>query len=196
MGGEDMNYKKLLQLTIFTLILINQAMLQAEVQNKIKYDTRHKWATPLDESIVRNGYKINDKIYRSAQPTQKAFKKLYNIGIRKTLNLRLFHSDYKEINGLPIEEIHIPLFILDIETDELIEIVNILHNTKEPTLVHCKYGADRTGVVIAAYRILVENWSSEEAIKEMKEGGYGHLNIWRNLPKILKLLEKTKFQQK
>lgn len=39
-------------------------------------------------------------------------------------------------------------------------------------LVHCQSGAQRTGGVIATYRILVEGKSPDEAFAEMKE--YGH----------------------
>ena len=40
---------------------------------------------------------------------------------------------------------------------------------KRPVFVHCKHGADRTGTMVAFYRILFEGWSKDEAIREMKK---------------------------
>jgi hypothetical protein len=53
---------------------------------------------------------------------------------------------------------------------------------RQPVLVHCQYGADRTGAMCAIYRIVVESWTKEEAIREMAEGGYGFHEVWKNLP--------------
>ena len=53
------------------------------------------------------------------------------------------------------------------------------HNQK--VLVHCYHGSDRTGATIAMYRIIFENWSIEDAVKEMKQGGYGYHIIWKNI---------------
>ena len=50
-------------------------------------------------------------------------------------------------------------------------------------LIHCYHGSDRTGASIAMYRIIFENWSTEDALNEMKYGGYGFHPIWRNIEK-------------
>lgn len=173
---------------VIMLLLISTDFLLAS-ETKTVESVSHEWATPLDKSIVKNGYKVNTLIYRSAQPDKDSFQKLYKMGIRKTLNLRIFHNDRKEIAGLPIEEIHMPLYILNVNKNDIVKIVKILADTKEPILIHCKYGSDRTGVVIAAYRIMVEGWSPEEAIEEMINGGYSYLRALTNLPIILKSLE-------
>jgi protein tyrosine/serine phosphatase len=40
-----------------------------------------------------------------------------------------------------------------------------------PVYVHCNVGADRTGIVVAAYRILHENCSYEQALREFVKLG-------------------------
>ena len=50
-----------------------------------------------------------------------------------------------------------------------------------PVLVHCEHGSDRTGVCMAAYRVVVQGWTKEDAIREMTEGDYGYHGIWENL---------------
>ena len=42
-----------------------------------------------------------------------------------------------------------------------------------PFFVHCQHGSDRTGVCIAAYRIVVQGWTKQDAIREMTGGNYG-----------------------
>jgi len=55
--------------------------------------------------------------------------------------------------------------------------------------VHCQHGADRTGMMTAIYRIAVEGWSKEDAIKEMTEGGFGFHAIWKDLPVYVRTLD-------
>ncbi|HEX7917405.1 hypothetical protein [Rudaea sp.] len=49
-------------------------------------------------------------------------------------------------------------------------------------LIHCWHGADRTGVVCAAYRMVVQGWSKADARAEMFDGGFGYHAVWRNIP--------------
>lgn len=43
----------------------------------------------------------------------------------------------------------------------------IIHEAPKPVLVNCRAGVDRTGIVVAAYRMLVEGMSAKQAIAEM-----------------------------
>ena len=49
----------------------------------------------------------------------------------------------------------------------------VTDHERTPVLVHCHYGADRTGVLCAAYRVAVQGWSKQQAIDEMTRGGMG-----------------------
>ena len=40
-----------------------------------------------------------------------------------------------------------------------------------PVFIHCKRGSDRTGTIVACYRISKENWTDEQAIDEAKRHG-------------------------
>ena len=51
-------------------------------------------------------------------------------------------------------------------------IVNILSNN-QPIYVHCLHGSDRTGLALALYRILKNNWTCKAAIAEAKRFQYG-----------------------
>ena len=65
------------------------------------------------------------------------------------------------------------------EEEDTLRFLQLATNPKRhPVLVHCQHGADRTGTVMAVYRIVVQDWQSPEAIREMKEGDYGYHAIW------------------
>ena len=54
-----------------------------------------------------------------------------------------------------------------------------------PTLLHCHHGADRTGALIAVYRMLYQSWTRADALAELIDGGYGFHPIWANIPRYI-----------
>jgi len=59
----------------------------------------------------------------------------------------------------------------------------------QPVLVHCRHGSDRTGIMVAVYRIVVEGWSKAEATDGMINGGFGFHPLWKNLPRYIEALD-------
>ena len=116
------------------------------------------------------------------------------MGIHSILNLQQFHNDQNEIGNLPIEEYRVPMSVLDLKYEDLARAVRYIVQSNRPVLVHCMHGSDRTGTVVAAYRIAIQNWSREDAIKEMVKGGYGYHTIWVKLSKLLNSLDIEKFR--
>jgi protein-tyrosine phosphatase len=57
--------------------------------------------------------------------------------------------------------------------DDQVAAVQALFNdtTSGPVFVHCKRGADRTGMVIAVYRISHDQWDNQKALSEAKSNG-------------------------
>jgi hypothetical protein len=39
--------------------------------------------------------------------------------------------------------------------------------------------------MVALYRVVVQGWSKEDAVREMNEGGYHHSSLWRNLDRYV-----------
>jgi len=73
------------------------------------------------------------------------------------------------------------------QVQEFLEIVARPEN--QPVLTHCHHGKDRTGVLVAAYRICVEGWSAQKAGDEMIGLGASRHFYERHLP-LLRTLEK------
>ncbi len=149
-----------------------------------------KWAISIKMDGVPNLHKVTDSLYRSAQPTALGMKNLKKMGIETIINLRSFYSDRNDIGTTGLGYEHIYMKAWHPERKEAVRFLQIVTNPKRaPVLVHCQHGADRTGTMIAIYRIAVQGWSKEDAIKEMVQGGYGFHGIWDNLKKWIQELE-------
>lgn len=78
------------------------------------------------------------------------------------------------------EYISIPLsyfnFPSDAEVEKFFSIVN--SPTRRPVFVHCKHGSDRTGMMIAFYRMTNDGWSVEEAYAEMESLGFHKMFVY------------------
>jgi protein tyrosine/serine phosphatase len=141
------------------------------------------WAQSVKKEGVPNLFKIDDVLYRSAQPSAEGMKSLKEAGVETIVNLRSFHSDRDEIGSTGLGYEHIYMKAWHPERKEAVRFLQIVTNPKrQPVLVHCQHGSDRTGTMVAIYRIAVQGWTKEEAIREMTTGGYGYHKIWYNLP--------------
>jgi protein tyrosine phosphatase (PTP) superfamily phosphohydrolase (DUF442 family) len=141
------------------------------------------WAVPIPLEGVPNLHKVSDVLYRSAQPTASGMKEIKNLGVKTVVNLRSFHSDRDEIGQTELAYEHLYMKAWHPERKEAVRFLQIVTDPERtPVLVHCQHGADRTGTMCAIYRIVVQKWTKEEAVREMTEGGFGFHEVWANLP--------------
>ena len=139
-------------------------------------------AAPSQSEDVRikelpNFHQVNQRLYRGAQPREGGFQLLATRGIKTILNLRAAdereRAEAAEARAAGLTYFNIAMEGLDRPTDAQIESAMKIINdpAKQPVFVHCKHGADRTGMVIAIYRITRDGWSTEEALREAKRYG-------------------------
>lgn len=154
-----------------------------------------KWAKKIELEGVENLHKIDANLYRSAQPTREGMRKLEKMGIKTVVNLRSFHSDRDEIRGTELKYVHIYCQTWNLEDEDAIEFLKVVSQKENgPFLVHCWHGADRTGMMCAIYRIAIQEWSKEEAIREMRYGGFGFHEIWSNIVDYIRELDIEKIK--
>lgn len=155
------------------------------------------WAQPVIGTDLHNLYKVSDEVYRSAQPDEEDFPILSQFGIKSILNLRHYHADEDEIEDAEFNLQRLKLDATDIQDDELTKAMLIIDASPKPILVHCWHGSDRTGAVIATYRMVFQSWSKKKAIDEFINGGYGyHAVIFSNIEKLLENLDIHKIREK
>ncbi len=143
-------------------------------------------AVKIERPGLPNFHRISDRLYRSAQPTDEGFKELQRAGIKTVVNLRAFHSDRKPLSTLGIKQEHIFFKTWHPEEEDIVRFLKLVTDTNTaPVLVHCQHGSDRTGTMIAVYRIAVEGWSKTDAIKEMVGEQFGFHKVWGNLLRFI-----------
>jgi protein tyrosine/serine phosphatase len=144
-------------------------------------------AVKVELKGLKNLYKVNDSLFRSEQPNKSAMHELQELGIRTVFNLRNWHSDKNEVKGTNIEIQRLRLKASKITQQDILDALKIIKQSPKPVLVHCLHGSDRTGCIIAAYRMVYENWSKEDAIKEFQNEALGYHETW--FPNILITLQ-------
>lgn len=140
----------------------------------------------IKSDVFTNLYKVNDSIYRSEQPERKGFYEIKNMGINTVLNIRNYKKDKSNVESLKL--IHLSVNAWTISYEDILNSLIIIKNERKPLLIHCKHGSDRTGCIVAAYRMVFENWSKEKAIEEFLDKKYGYHEKW--FPNILRLLKQ------
>lgn len=153
-----------------------------------KIERPSHWARPVAIDGVPNLHQVAEGLYRSAQPTSEGFRNLEKLGIRTVVGLRAFHKNEFD-KDYSMRSNRIPVLTWNPEDEEISQFLEIVSDpNNSPVLVHCQHGADRTGFMCAIYRVAIEGWTTEEAIAEMKQGGFGFHSIWMNLPREVEAL--------
>jgi protein tyrosine/serine phosphatase len=130
-----------------------------------------------------NFHKVSATVYRGGQPKEGGFQRLAALGIKTVLNLRdadeRARDEEKEARAAGLRSFNVPLEGLSRPSDAEIEHALVIINAPEnqPVFVHCKRGSDRTGTVIAIYRISHDGWTSEQAKAEAKRYGLGFWEV-------------------
>lgn len=150
------------------------------------------WARPLKQPGLPNLFEVTGGLYRGAQPAIEGFSSLKSMGVKTIVNLRRGDSDAEKLEDTGVsldgvDYIHIPTKPWDIVHQDVLNFLRLaIDPDRHPLFLHCRHGADRTGTMIAAYRVVIQGWSKDDAIREMTEGGYGFHIFWANMPDYIR----------
>ncbi|MDR1130316.1 MAG: tyrosine-protein phosphatase [Prevotellaceae bacterium] len=134
----------------------------------------------IDSLGLDNLYRIDEGVYRSEQPGRKQFKALEEYGIKEALNLRAWHSDSRLAKGTGLILHRVRMDAHNANDYDVVAALRIIKNRRGAILIHCHHGSDRTGLIVAMYRIVFQNTSREDAIAEMRSG-FGFHGIYNNI---------------
>ena len=138
-----------------------------------------------DEGMPERFESVADGIFRSAQPTAEALGTARARGIRTLLVLRssVPRDERDEAERLGLGIVHVPMGAEDLPSMEQVDraLDALLDPARRPILVHCRHGEERTGTVIAAYRVAVQGWTPAAAAREAEAIGFGFDGLERFL---------------
>lgn len=150
----------------------------------------------INQVTVNNLFQVSPDVYRSGQPSSTEMLELKKLGIQTVINLRLMHDDRNEVEEAGLTSHWIRLRAGHITNKKMIEVLKLINSSPKPVLVHCWHGSDRTGVVIAMYRMVFQDWTKEQAIAELMQPEYGyHYNIYANIKKYLQNVDVSYIRQ-
>lgn len=161
---------------IFCLIFLSAV---SGCSTKAWVDRPAYWAEKQNQTPLNNFYKVSDSVYRSEKPSREAFQFFEQQKIASVLDLRQKHKDVKLAEGTGLKLFSVPMKSATLTDREIITAMQLIKKAPKPIVVHCAYGSDRTGVTIAMYRIIFQDWTKEEAINEMQHGGF-HFHLFHD----------------
>jgi protein tyrosine phosphatase (PTP) superfamily phosphohydrolase (DUF442 family) len=137
--------------------------------------TERTIARKLAVSGLPNLGEVSSTLYRGAQPTQEGFQKLAEMGVGIVVDLRERGREVErqQVVKLGMRYVAIPWYCFHPEDKDLARFLRLLRDNRgKKVFVHCQTGDDRTGMMIAAYRMAEQGWTAEEAMKEMVAYGF------------------------
>lgn len=129
-------------------------------------------------SDIPNFYKVDSVLYRGGKPHPKGWQNLKTLKIKTIISLQ--NANKKSLkekefaNNAGISFYGLPMSVYKQPTDEqvlrFLEI--ILKKSNQPVFVYCNSGRDRTGAMIALYRVVVCGWTIKNSYKEARRLGF------------------------
>lgn len=125
-----------------------------------------------DVDGVPNFAVVSEILSRGAQPTHDGFCALHERGIRTVVSLRWRHDDHQALAGVGLNSYRLRAKQWHPETEDVVRAMKVILTPEyQPVFIHCQAGEDRTGLIVAVYRILVDGWSVDDAIAERRAFG-------------------------
>lgn len=129
-------------------------------------------------------HQVNEKLYRSGQPRAGGLARLRELGINTIINLRgaskTTRAEEAEARALGLNYFNVALpnwgRPKDTRVERIIALIAAPENGK--VLVHCKDGVDRTGMIVAIYRMTHDGTSRNDALVEAERSGMRRIQFW------------------
>jgi len=132
---------------------------------------------------VPNFHQVNDHVFRGAQPTDQGFQGLSKLGIKTIVDLRepgdRSVSERKVVEAAGMKYVTVPMYGMTAPSPvDVAKVLALFDDASAgPVFVHCRRGADRTGTVVACYRIAHDGWNNQKALQEAKGFGMSWVEV-------------------
>jgi protein tyrosine/serine phosphatase len=159
---------------LLSILLINfRALPQTAADTEVGH--KHVMARHLLEKGIPNFAEVSPTLYRGGQPSEEGLKKLAKMGIDIVIDARGTErsAEGKAVRKSGMKYVAIPWHCPFPHDDVFVRFLSVLRdNPGKKVFVHCRLGDDRTGMMIAAYRITDEGWTTKQALDEMEKFGF------------------------
>lgn len=143
------------------------------------------WASSPSEPGIKNFHQVDPGVYRGAQPASKGIQYLAKLGVKVVIDLRepgeRSRAEERVVAAAGMRYVNVPMSGLtppsQVQTDTILALME--DPNSGPVFVHCMRGADRTGAVIAAYRIDHDKWDAAQALREALADGMSWFQVPR-----------------
>jgi protein tyrosine/serine phosphatase len=129
---------------------------------------------------IENFGMVTPSLYRGGQPTTEGFRELKQLGVTIVVSFRHEKGENslerRTVESLDMRFISLPWNAFDAPTDGQVRaFLELLRDNPDKRIyVHCQQGRDRTGTMIALYRIAADHWCPDSAVAEMHAYHYHH----------------------
>jgi protein tyrosine/serine phosphatase len=129
-------------------------------------------------------HQVGEKLFRGGQPREGGIDKLRDLGINTVINLRgasdRTKAEEKEVRALGLNYFNVPLpnwaRPQHTRVARILELINAPENGR--VFIHCKDGVDRTGMIVAIFRMKRDGWSADQALAEAERTGMRRTQFW------------------
>lgn len=158
----------------------------------------HPRGLPAQEGIGNFG-RVSAVLYRGAQPDAIGLQSLDQLGIKSVINLRMaddvWAGEESEARAHGILYTNVPMHGMGRPAEQQVRLIlELIDTLPGPVFIHCQHGCDRTGTVVACYRILHDKWSNAAALQEARR--YGMSPLERGMRRCVLAFGTGKVQHK
>ena len=120
---------------------------------------------------------VDPGLARGSKPNEYGVASLAGRGFRTVVSLRHDDTERARVEAAGMRYVEIPMKIgplgAPVPTDDQVSefLRAVTDSSGRPVYVHCHHGRDRTGVMVALYRVKVSGWAPEDAVREAEERG-------------------------
>jgi tyrosine-protein phosphatase SIW14 len=165
-------------LASFVLLVIPLSIRGNESQTLQRDPAKHSVAQRtmgqhLQARGIRNFGEVTPTLYRGGQPSAEGFETLAHMGIAIIVDTGRSKRDEQLIKKLGMRYVSLPWYCPFPKDEVFARFIELTReNPHKKIFVHCRLGDDRTGMMIAAYRMAAQGWTAQEAMQEMHEFDY------------------------
>ena len=121
---------------------------------------------------IPNLAQVGPGIYRGGQPSNDGWAYLKSVGVSNVVELNDARIQEEEVETEFVFHRFPISFARQIFGPSPLTVCEAVDAIQPGTFVHCAHGQDRTGLIVAEYRVWREGWTRDQARAEMLQHGF------------------------